>query len=802
MTLKPPAAHSNPALWLAYMAGLLLRDGCDGRGCRQRLSNTNVVQGRVQFRAPTSRDPSDVRVNDRFQQAVALHRQGQLARAQSIYEQILAVQPGHFEALHLSGVLAGQSGNLTKAVELIGRALDVEPNSATAHANRAFALKQLKLWEEALAGYDRAIAINPAHADAHLNRGEVLRERQQFDAALASYDRAIEVRPDFPAAYINRGIVLESLGRWQAALESYDRAIAINGGAPEAHVNRGNVLRRLNQAHAALASYEQALALQPHLHTAHFNRGIVLAGLGRWEAALASYDRAIAIKADDADAYHSRGEVLRQLGRWEAALASYDRALAINDEHADAHQGRGEALRNLKRLDAALLSFDRAVAIRPDFAVAHINRGIVLEGLRRWDAAVRSYERAIAIAPDSAEAYVNRGNALAELEQFDAALASHDRALAIMPDCAEAHSNRGNVLKQLNQLDAALASYHRAVAIKPNFAQAHENMAFAALLKGDLENGWAHHEWRWKREGISHAGQNAEFARRLWLGAQPLEGKTILLYSEQGLGDTLQFCRYVELVAKLGATVILEVQKPLLSLMSGLAGVSALLHRGSRTPQFDFQCPLLSLPLAFKTTLCTIPARIPYLRPCREKVLYWQAKLGARRGLRVGLVWSGGFRPEHPELWSVNERRNIRLAKLATLEHPDVEFYSLQKGQPAESELAELNAQNWEGPRLTNFTGELNDFSDTAALIENLDLVISVDTSTAHLAGALGKPVWLLNRFDSCWRWLLDRADSPWYPTLKIYRQETAGHWEGVVQRVRADLARLLESPSVRDPQG
>jgi hypothetical protein len=225
-----------------------------------------------------------------------------------------------------------------------------------------------------------------------------------------------------------------------------------------------------------------------------------------------------------------------------------------------------------------------------------------------------------------------------------------------------------------------------------------------------------------------------------------------------------------------------------MNLLSSFSSVAQLAEKGSPLPPFDYQCPLMSLPLAFKTSLSNIPANVPYLKSNLEKSLFWKEKLGEKIKLRVGLVWSGGFRPNQPELWSVNKRRNIPLAKLTVLKNLDIDFYSLQKGQPAESELAELIRDNWDGPHIVDFTSLLHDFSDTAALIENLDLIISVDTSTAHLAGALGQPVWILNRFDTDWRWLLDRSDSPWYPTVKLYRQEKAGDWDDVVQRVKADL--------------
>jgi hypothetical protein len=263
----------------------------------------------------------------------------------------------------------------------------------------------------------------------------------------------------------------------------------------------------------------------------------------------------------------------------------------------------------------------------------------------------------------------------------------------------------------------------------------------------------------------------------------------ILLHAEQGLGDVLQFCRYAKRVADLGATVILEAPAALVRLLSGLDGVTRVVARGGALPPFDYHCPLMSLPLAFDTMVATIPADVPYLRCDSRLAFAWRDRLRSGLRPRVGIVWSGGFRPDLPGTWPVNQRRNMPLAKLAPLESAAVDFYSLQKGEPAESEFADLAASDWRGPHLIDHTGELKDFSDTAAFIENLDLVISVDTAVAHLAGALGKPVWILNRFDACWRWLDDRDDSPWYPTARLYRQSAPGDWDGVVGRVAADLA-------------
>jgi hypothetical protein len=396
-----------------------------------------------------------------------------------------------------------------------------------------------------------------------------------------------------------------------------------------------------------------------------------------------------------------------------------------------------------------------------------------------------SYDKVIALKPGYAEAHNNRGIALRYLKRPEDALASHDRAIALKPDCAEAHYNRGLALQDLRHPEDALASYDKAIALKPDYADAYVSQSFCFLLMGRFEQGWRQYEWR-KKQNKPIAARS--YLQPLWLGEQNIEGKTLFIYWEQGLGDLIQFCRYAKLAADLGARVILEAPKSLMSLLATLSGVAQLIEVGSPLPPFDYQIPLLSLPLAFKTTLSSIPATVPYLKGNSEKVRLWRERLGERHKRKVGLVWSGGVRPNQPEFWFIDSRRNISLAKLAVLKHPDVDFYSLQKGEPAASELAELIRRDWEGPQIVDFTSQLNDFSDTAALIENLDLVITVDTSTAHLAGALGKPVWILNRYDTCWRWLLNRTDSPWYLTARLYGQEKTGHWDDVMQRIRMDL--------------
>ncbi len=698
---------------------------------------------------------------DKFQRAITLHREGKLALARAAYEEVLRVQPGHAAALHSLGIVAHQMGDAARAAALIGEATRLDPGDA----------------------------FMPFHL------GNALRDLRDHAAALASYTRAIGLKPDFAEAYALRGIVACEMNERQAALRDYDAALALRADFAEVHSNRGDVLRELGRHAAALASLERAIALRPDFPEALCNRGLVLLELGQRDAALASLDLAIALSPAYAAAHYNRGLVLKQLRRWDMALASFERALAIRPDDVEIHRSRGILLKSMQQFDAALASLDAAITLDPGFAPAYSSRGTVLHELNRFEAALEDYDRAIALQPELAEAHLNRGATLRECNQLQAALASYERAIALDPQCGAAHSNRATVLTALGDAQAAVASCDAAIALDGSNSAAHLNKAMALLLLGQYEDGWIEYEWRWAE--LDHASDGRlggrNFPRPLWLGEELLADKTILLHAEQGLGDTIQFCRYARLVADLGATVILEVPAQLATLLRGLPGVARIVVRGEPLPPFDLHCPLLSLPLAFRTVLSTVPANVPYLRPDPDKSRHWRAVVGERRGLRVGVVWSGGFRPLQRELWTVNARRNIPLEKLAPLSHPSIEFFSLQVGQPAEGEWKELIARGWTGLELVDHVASLQDFSDTSALIDQLDLVISVDTSTAHLAAAQGRPVWLLNRHDTCWRWLQDRTDSPWYPTMKIYRQPSAGNWDEVIERVRADLFQLVD---------
>jgi Flp pilus assembly protein TadD len=457
----------------------------------------------------------------------------------------------------------------------------------------------------------------------------------------------------------------------------------------------------------------------------------------------------------------------------ERAALLIGKSIKIDPHNALAYLNRGSALLQLDRCNSALEDFNKAIEIQPALAAAYSSRGGALERLGRLEESLASYDQGIAIEPRSADAWLNRGNVLAGLRRWSDALDSYNQAIAIRPEFAVAHCNRGNVLKQLNRLDEALASYDRAVAIEPNYAVAYTNRAVTLLMRGDLERGWIDFEWRWKIKGASPERKGPP--QPLWLGEHALAGKTILLHAEQGLGDTLQFCRYVPMVAELGSKVILQVQRPLSGLLSGLKGASRVVVKGEALPEIDYQCPLLSLPLAFKTRPATIPSSAEYLQSAKAKVTQWQVRLGEKSRPRIGLFWTGGT-------LRLDDPRRVPLAQLIAHLPEGFQYISLQKDLP-EPDLRLLQAH----PAISAL-GHLTDFSDTAALCDCLDLVISIDSSVAHLSGALGRKTWILLSASPDWRWLLDRSDSPWYPSAKLYRQESSGDWRGPLARMRADL--------------
>ena len=573
-------------------------------------------------------------------------------------------------------------------------------------------------------------------------------------------------------ALFQQAVTLHQSGRLAEAEPLYRRIIASDPGNFAPRHMLGLAYAQQQRFAEAVEWIGSALALNPDAVMALVHHGGALAALGRHAEALASFDRALAAAPGNAllqaEALTNRGAALRKLGRADEALASYDNALGIAPNNTEAWNNRGNVLASLERFEEALASFDQALAVASGNPETLNNRGNALQGLERYDDALVHHDQALAMWPDYADAWNNRGNALQSLARLEESLSSFDRALAIDPGNAETWNNRGNILVELARFDEAVDCYDRATARNPDYAEAHASKACVLLLRGQFDEGWRLWEWRKKlKKPLGHLATPAP----LWLGDQDIRGKRLFIHAEQGLGDTIQFCRYLPLLKQRGAEVIFAPQKPLGRLMQGL-GVSI---SDGAPASFDFHIPLLSLPLAFGTRLETIPAAIPYLWAEPERVMHWKARLGSG-GYKVGISWQGKSK-------GAQMRRSAPLQAFAGLAALDgVRLISLQKGAD------EIPGFALESMR-ADFDAGPDAFLDTAAVMQSLDLVITVDTSIAHLAGALGVPAWVALRHVPDWRWLLGRDDTPWYPSLRLFRQASPGDWESVFAAMQQELA-------------
>jgi len=489
------------------------------------------------------------------------------------------------------------------------------------------------------------------------------------------------------------------------------------------------------------------------------------------------------IKMVVADLYLEQGDP-------HSAIYHYHSLISSSEPFFEVLHNLGLAYVQINLFKEAVEQFERAAEYLPNSFELHVNWGAALKNLGRYHESLEHLSKAGKIEPEDPRVWLNKGVTFDALNDSLEAIKSYDLALKIDPGYLEAYCNKANSLLVMGNYAEALAAYKSALTIKPKDPDTLYNLSFLQLLQGNYDEGWKNYETRWFRE-------NAPI--RPFDHIQPLvnldsiQGKNILVWSEQGLGDSIQFSRFIPHLASMGAQVSLVTQPQLIEILSTVEGIQEVFSQYEKViGTFDAQVPLMSLPFLFHNAKQQFPSEFPYIRSNRFKANIWQKKLQDMKGLKVGLVWSGGFRPEQPELWTVNARRNIPFSKMARLKDiPGIQFVSLQKGDPAETELQLERPLIWPNDNLSIYASDLKNFEDTAALIENLDLVISVDTSTAHLAGALGKPLWILNRYDSCWRWLKKQEKTHWYPSAKIFNQSSPGNWDEVIARVEEEL-RLL----------
>ncbi|BBU33016.1 hypothetical protein BTHE68_67500 (plasmid) [Burkholderia sp. THE68] len=614
--------------------------------------------------------------------------------------------------------------------------------------------------QEAESGYRAVLAENPRHADSLHLLGLICRESGALDKAEDLIRQAVAL--DEQALYAaSLGSVLREQGRKQQAESIFLRAIELD-------------------------------ALDP---AAHYNLAIVLLDLGRAGEAETALRHVLTLDARFPGVHRNLGRAMHMLERYEDAHAFYRHAIELDPADIRAHSARAAALTLAGRLDEANAACDEAVRLDPAYGEAHLNRGAVLLGQDRLEEAEAALRTALSLDAHRAPAHYNLGTTLMEAGRLAEAEASLRRALDLDPAFVDAWHNLGRVLHRLKRMDEAESAYRSGLRLRPSDPDLEANLALVLLAKGQLAEGWMLYESRFSMRRADTHQREPGLAYPQWKG-ETLQGKSIVILSEQGLGDTLQFCRYLPLLKAKGVKRLTVVCEPALArLVEGIEEVDACIRSSDLhgLPKQDFWCFMMSLPLRFHTTLETVPALVPYLHAPASLVETWKMRLPSARP-RIGLVWAGESRSGVKLAAAVDRRRSIHARQLVPLlQVPGATFVSLQLGATTRPQISEIP----ETLRPFDPMSDVTDFADTAAIIENLDLVIAVDTSTAHLAGALNRPVWVLSRFDQCWRWLTGRDDTPWYPSMRLFRQTQAGDWDRVIGRI-ADELKAFVAPAAK----
>lgn len=594
--------------------------------------------------------------------------------------------------------------------------------------------------------------------------------------------QAKQTPPDDISGWLRQGVQHHQAGRLDLAEPLYRKILSRKPNHADALHLLGVIALQSGASAAAFQLISQAILENGAIAAFYNSLGNVHAAENRLKEAADCFARAVALQADHIEAWSNLAAALGGLGRHHETLSCYRAILERQPQNLPARMGLAIAFAESGQSEAARLQFRQMIMLRPDLPEPIYNLGKCDQELGAVAAARGHYRRALRLRPLYAEARSNLAMILEAEGELEAARLANRLALIDRPDVAEPYNNLGNLLLRLSALDEAEAAYRRALRIMPAQPDANYHLGLLLLMTGRWREGWEAHEWRWRTRQL--APVRRQFSQAEWRG-EPAVGRRLLVYAEQGYGDSLQFSRFIPQLAAMGMQIILEVPPPLIRLLRSLSGDALLVPTGEVLPPFDLQIAMMSLALRLG---CFDPGQIPapsgYLRPDPEDSARWQKRLAAIEARRVGLVWAGDARLHAPSAAAIDRRRSLAPELLAPLaEIPGIVLFSLQKSGPKAPDY------------LLDFMDEMKDFADSAALIAQLDLVITVDTAVAHLAGALGKPVWLLDRFDNCWRWLRERADSPWYDRLVIFRQTRPGDWPEVIARV----AKALRAGSVRE---
>ena len=628
--------------------------------------------------------------------------------------------------------------------------------------------------------YREILQSEPRNGDALRLLGGLYVQSNRPAEGEIELKKAIEAQPANAEIYNNLGLALRNQKKYPEAVEALQQAVRLKPDYAEALNNLGNVFHLQQKLGEASAYYWQALRARPGYPTALHNSANVLRDMGRLNDAVARYKEGIANRPDDFALLTDYGITLYKQDRLEEAAAAYREALRAKPDYVPALANLGTALRENRKPEEAVPYYEKALQLKPDAPEIWLNLGATWWDLSQLDKAIVCYQKALAANPDYPDAHINLGTVLVALDKKDQAEGAYREALRLKPGHPDALTNLGAIAQEKVRYDEALAFYDQALRSVPDFAPARWRKGMIYLAYGRYAEGWALYEEGYGKRALRG---HALFRERKWSGAAMPGGK-LLIWGEQGLGDALQFVRYAALCKEKVAKVSVMAPKPLLRLFKNCPFIDGV-SDSFPTDAFDAQASMMSLPFLLGTTLENIPAAMPYLFTDEATRAKWAPKFAGLKGFKVGLVWAGSAREGMVNAHLTDKKRSVTLEQLRPLfDVPGVTFVNLQMGKPAE----QIGASDL-GARLVNMMSEVRDFLDTAAIIENLDLVITVDTSVAHLAGGLGKPVWILSRYDACWRWLQNRAHSPWYPTARIFGQPEMGNWDAVVKQVAAALS-------------
>jgi tetratricopeptide (TPR) repeat protein len=712
-----------------------------------------------------------------LQAALRCHQVGDLRQAEMLYLEVLRAEPNNADAHHLLGLVALSDGRVALAVEHLGRATQLNPKAADFHHHLGHALAAAGRISEAIESLAQAVARDPASAAAHNDLGRTLLDAGRRDEAAEHFRAAIHFAPHMAEAHSNLATVLAHQGHAQQALAALHEAVRLRPDLPGVQLNLGNCYESQGLLAEAEGAYRRAISLDAGMAAAHRNLGVVLERQNQHAQAAESLRHALCIEPNDAAARTSLGTALQALGQLDEAETEHRRAIALQPNLAIAHRNLGLVFEQQGKHADACASHRAALHANPDYVEAHLSLAVALQALGQLDEAEAHFRRALQLQPNSGHAALGLGTVLQMQRRFAEAEAAYQQAIHLTPEVADAHYNLALCLQVQNKSAEAQARYQQAIALEPDNAYLHFCLGCAWLADGDFGRGWPQFEWRLKTRYAVPPHPQPQ-----WHG-QELQGQSILVRGEGGFGDTLQFIRYVPLVQARGGDVVVEVQPGLMPLLSQ-SGYCQLTPRDANQPvECQWQIPLLSLPGAFGTTLDTIPAEVPYLQADPQLVETWAARLCEFSRFKVAIYWHGNV------VWGKD--RSIPLVAFQPLAGvPDATFISLQKHEGRE-ELAAMSGRM----AIVDFGDELDPphraFMDTAAIMTQLDLVITCDSAPAHLAGALGVPVWVALPLGSEWRWLRDRDDSPWYPTMRLFRETATGGWADVMHRMAAELIRL-----------